>query len=68
MIMYFYYGISHSTLEQADVDVLELEIGDHRKHTESNLEEKAVWDQSQSEPEPIWSKPIAADRKQSLCK
>lgn len=81
MIMYFYYGISHSTLEQLETDVLELAIDDSRGRVPGGTgeEEKAVWDQSISNstnqyheqttttPEPIWSKPIT-DRKPSLCK
>ncbi|XP_037930697.1 probable cationic amino acid transporter [Teleopsis dalmanni] len=52
-IMYFYYGITHSTLEQT-TDEIELHID---KDYSKNLEEKAVWDEqsyiSQS-TEPVW--------------
>lgn len=53
-IMYFYYGITHSTLEQT-TDEIELHVD---KDYSKNVEEKAVWDQptymNQSN-EPVWA-------------
>ncbi|XP_053951860.1 cationic amino acid transporter 2 [Anastrepha ludens] len=53
-IMYFYYGITHSTLEQT-TDEMELHVD---KDYSKNVEEKAVWDQptymNQSN-EPVWA-------------
>ncbi|KAI8034785.1 hypothetical protein M5D96_012449 [Drosophila gunungcola] len=50
-VMYFYYGITHSSLEQASDD-LELHV-DYSK----NVDEKAVWDQQSYNQthEPVWA-------------
>ncbi|XP_067636798.1 solute carrier family 7 member 14 isoform X2 [Eurosta solidaginis] len=53
-IMYFYYGITHSTLEQA-TDEMELHVD---KDYSKNVEEKAVWDQPKfmnQSNEPVWA-------------
>ncbi|KAH8238462.1 hypothetical protein KR032_007277, partial [Drosophila birchii] len=52
-VMYFYYGITHSSLEQASDD-LELHVD---KDYSKNVEEKAVWDQQSYNQthEPVWA-------------
>ncbi|XP_068158343.1 solute carrier family 7 member 14 isoform X1 [Drosophila tropicalis] len=52
-IMYFYYGITHSSLEQAS-DELELHVD---KDYSKSVEEKAVWDQQSYNQthEPVWA-------------
>ncbi|KAI8122878.1 putative cationic amino acid transporter [Lucilia cuprina] len=53
-VMYFYYGITHSTLEQTS-DEMELRVD---KDYSKNVEEKAVWDQPSymnQNHEPVWA-------------
>ncbi|XP_065364572.1 high affinity cationic amino acid transporter 1 [Calliphora vicina] len=53
-VMYFYYGITHSTLEQT-TDDMELRVD---KDYSKNVEEKAVWDQPSymnQNHEPVWA-------------
>ncbi|KAH8304718.1 hypothetical protein KR044_007252 [Drosophila immigrans] len=62
-IMYFYYGITHSSLEQTS-DELELHVD---KDYSKNVDEKAVWDQQSYNQthEPVWaSKEIKQPTKQ----
>ncbi|KAH8392956.1 hypothetical protein KR200_004397, partial [Drosophila serrata] len=62
-VMYFYYGITHSSLEQASDD-LELHVD---KDYSKNIEEKAVWDQQSYNQthEPVWaSKEVKQPSKQ----
>ncbi|XP_017030313.1 solute carrier family 7 member 14 [Drosophila kikkawai] len=62
-VMYFYYGITHSSLEQASDD-LELHVD---KDYSKNVEEKAVWDQQSYNQthEPVWaSKEVKQPSKQ----
>ncbi|XP_059224002.1 high affinity cationic amino acid transporter 1 [Stomoxys calcitrans] len=54
LVMYFYYGITHSSLEQASDD-MELRVD---KDYSKNVEEKAVWDQPSymnQNHEPVWA-------------
>ncbi|XP_001354575.3 high affinity cationic amino acid transporter 1 [Drosophila persimilis] len=63
LIMYFYYGITHSSMEQASDD-LELHVD---KDYSKNVEEKAVWDQQSYNQthEPVWaSKEVKQPSKQ----
>ncbi|XP_034112838.1 probable cationic amino acid transporter [Drosophila nasuta] len=62
-IMYFYYGITHSSLEQTS-DELELHVD---KDYSKNVDEKAVWDQQSYNQthEPVWaSKEVKQPTKQ----
>ncbi|XP_064538756.1 high affinity cationic amino acid transporter 1 isoform X1 [Drosophila montana] len=62
-IMYFYYGITHSSLEQTS-DELELHVD---KDYSKNVDDKAVWDQQSYNQthEPVWaSKEIKQPSKQ----
>ncbi|TDG39595.1 hypothetical protein AWZ03_013982 [Drosophila navojoa] len=52
-IMYFYYGITHSSMEQTS-DELELHVD---KDYSKNVDDKAVWDQQSYNQthEPVWA-------------
>uniref|UniRef100_A0A1A9WDQ4 Cationic amino acid transporter C-terminal domain-containing protein n=1 Tax=Glossina brevipalpis TaxID=37001 RepID=A0A1A9WDQ4_9MUSC len=56
-IMYFYYGITHSTLEQT-TEELELKVDKDYNKNRTSREEKAVWDQPSylnQTHEPVWA-------------
>ncbi|XP_023161981.2 probable cationic amino acid transporter isoform X1 [Drosophila hydei] len=62
-IMYFYYGITHSSMEQTS-DELELHVD---KDYSKNVDDKAVWDQQSYNQthEPVWaSKEVKQSTKQ----
>uniref|UniRef100_A0A1A9ZQI7 Cationic amino acid transporter C-terminal domain-containing protein n=1 Tax=Glossina pallidipes TaxID=7398 RepID=A0A1A9ZQI7_GLOPL len=56
-VMYFYYGITHSTLEQT-TEELELKVDKDYNKNRTSREEKAVWDQPSymnQNHEPVWA-------------